>query len=306
MKKNKIIIWVCALIFGGLGIYFTFIDGNINKYDSQTKAYSIYPNETYDSDGDTVYKPIYYFKVDNREYKCISWSGSSVYPNEGKNTVYYDSSDPTKCRTEYEKSSSKIVGIICLVGFVIIFYFFIIKKPQDVSDTYEQVKNFDNNVINSEQTQKIIGIVNKVQLIYKRVIIAIVIIVLLIFTLIDTALLKQTIKSNGYMETTAVYLDTNENGGDSIFKDCIYKFTDNNGNEQQITISIARDNEPENELHIRYNENNPQDFYEDSARLDKSGIIWYIVKIVAIILLIFLFFNKKILSKISMTSSVRR
>ena len=55
-------------------------------------------------------------------------------------------------------------------------------------------------------------------------------------------------------------------------------------------------------LPIKYNENNPQDYYEEGAIMDKSEIIWYMVKIILMILLITLFFNKKLLCKINISS----
>ena len=115
MNKNKIIIYLCTLIFGAVSIYLLFVAGNTNKYDSQTKAYKIDPNEYYDSEDKIIYNPIYYFEVDGNNYECEA-KGTSSYPKKNKNTVYYDSSNPTKCKTEYEKSTSKFAGIICLIA----------------------------------------------------------------------------------------------------------------------------------------------------------------------------------------------
>ena len=49
------------------------------------------------------------------------------------------------------------------------------------------------------------------------------------------------------------------------------------------------------------NEKDPQDYYQESSALNKSGKIWYIVKVVAIIILTILFFNKKLLSKVNLS-----
>ena len=126
-KKNTIFLCLCIAIFGIAGIYLTFFKGN-EKYDSQTNAYQIYPNEIRDSHDYVSYYPIYYFKVDGKEYQCKAESGSTSYPDENKNIVYYDSANPEKCKTEYEKSSSIIVGIGCLVATGILIYFGLIKK----------------------------------------------------------------------------------------------------------------------------------------------------------------------------------
>ena len=86
MKKNNIIIFLCIVIFAGLGIYLTFLSENTKKFDRKTEAFRIEANESSDSDG-TTYRPIYYFQVKGKEYECESKSASSSYPNKKKNKV---------------------------------------------------------------------------------------------------------------------------------------------------------------------------------------------------------------------------
>ena len=151
--------------------------------------------------------------------------------------------------------------------------------------------------------KKVVDAIGKVSLIYKRVIIGIAILVLVALTLFDTLLLKQTIKSKDYPEATAEVVTKKEVSESDVFDDYIYTFTDKNGKQQEIVISISKDEQPEREVKIKYNEKDPQDYYQESSVLDKSGIIWYIVKIVAILVLIILFFNKKLLSKVNISAS---
>ena len=307
MKNNKkIILYLCVAIFGILGVYLTFFAGGTDKYDSEAKAYKIYPNESYDSDDGTTYRPIYYFKVDGKEYECQAKTSSSSYPNENKNTVYYDSADPTNCKTEYEKTSSRVAGIICLITTAIMIYLFFIKKVADNSEG--SIQGDGEYPLAEETAEKIIGIIGKVQLIYKRVIIGIIIIVLLVFILIDTILLKQTIKARDYIETTATYAYKKDHSDSESFDDYVYVFIDKEGKQQEIIKSLPNDDiiTPESEIKVKYNENDPQDYYEEGSMLDKKGIIWYIVKIVALILLIVLFLNKKILSRINISASANR
>ena len=300
-NKNKWIVYLCAFIFGIVGIYLTFISGNTNKYDSETKAYRIDVNESYDSDGGYTYRPTYYFRVDGRDYECHTKGGSSSYPKDSKNTVYYDSKNPTNCKTEYEKSTSKLGGIICLVATGIIIYFFIIKKPVEIDES-EQINEIDVEKQKQleENMVKVMEVVDKVQLIYKRVILGVIIAILLILILIDTAIFNQTLKAKDYIDTTAKYVDVKDDN-DTVFDNYIYEFLDKKGNRQEITVGISKNESPEEEIKIKYNENNPQDYYEESAVMDKSGIIWYIVKIVFLVLLIILFFNKKLLNKIGIS-----
>ena len=155
----------------------------------------------------------------------------------------------------------------------------------------------------NENEQKVLATIEKIQLIYKRVVIGVIITILMVLILIDTAIIKQTIKAKNYIETTATYVDIKNNSEDSIFDEHIYTFVDKNEKRQEIIISISKDEQPEQEIKIKYDENNPQEFFEEGQTYDKSGIIWYVVKIVLVILLIILFCNKKLLSKINISSS---
>ena len=303
MDKNKIMIYLCIAIFGILGIYLTFFYSNTSKYDSETTAYRIDANERYDDEDGTLYYPIYHFKVDGRDYECKTKGGSSFSPNESKNKVYYDSTNPTNCMTQYDGGTSKVLGIICLVVTAIIAYFFVIKKPTNIITERDHVEEMSPEMqYQTEQNvQKAYEIVNKVQLIYKRVILGVVILILLVLVLIDTAIFKQTIIARNYIDVTATFVDIKNIEEDSIIKDYIYTFQDRQGKKQEIIVTSS--NSPEDEMHIKYNENNPQDFYEDGATFDTSGIIWYIVKLVALVLLIILFFNKKWLNKINVSAS---
>ena len=306
MNKDNALVYFCVAIFGILGVYFTFFDGNISNYDSQTKAYEIYPNKSYDSDDVITYQPIYYFKVNDINYECRTKGSSSSYPSESKNTVYYDSSNPTNCKTEYEKSTGRVAGIICLIATAIIIYFFIIKKPSnnlEESDERHEVDIEKKYQFEQENAEKVIETIGKVQLIYKRVIIGIIIAILLFFILIDTMIVKQTIVSRDYPETVATFVDRKTDGESTVFDDYIYTFTDRYGKKQEIIVSISKNDTPKQEIKLKYNENDPQDYYEEGSTMDKLGIIWYIVKIIALILLILLFCNKKLLSRVSISES---
>ena len=293
--KDKIIIIISVLCFGVIGIYLTFFAGNARKFDSSVKAYKIETREQADIDG-TLYYPIYYYRVNGQEYKCEAKVGSSSMPNSKKNIVYYDSKAPDKCLAQYEASSSKIAGIICLIVTVLIFFFGLIKKPSSKSYDYEEAEQRIE-----EKANEIMAAFSKAQLIIKRIILGIIILVLFVFILIDTALLKQTLKSKKYIETTATFIEKKDKNDD--FYECIYVFKDKKGNENNITISCSEESSIKDKIKVRYNEKNPEDFYEENALLNKKGIIWYVVKIIALILLTVLFFNKRILSKINFSVS---
>lgn len=302
MNKNKLILYLTVVLFGGIGIYLTFIAGNTNKYDSQTRAYKIDPNENYDSEDKIIYNPIYYFEVDGNNYECEA-KGTSSYPKKNKNIVYYDSSNPTKCKTEYEKSASKFAGIISLIATAVIVYFGIIETPSNNRKNQTQENNIDNqNSINYEAVEKVSNIIEKGQMTFKKAVIIIIIIILLLLTLVDTLIIKQTIKAKDYVETTAVY-EKDIIDGESSFKDCVYTFTDKQERKQNITISIPKTDEAKETIKIKYDEKNPKEYYEEGATMDKKGIIWFVVRIIAIVILIILLLNKKLLSKIRFSMS---
>ena len=300
--KQKIFTYLCIALFGILGVYLTFIAGNANKYDSTTKAYKIHAEEKYDSETGTMYQPIYFFKVNGKEYECKSKSSSSTYPNTKKNIVYYDSSNPRNCLTEYEKGSSKFAGIMCLIATAVMVYFFLIKKADSIDSEYRQTRTMESKTHqqSQENMEKAVEIINKIQLIIKRIILGIIIFVLLIVIAIQTIFVKQTIKCKDYIKVTATYVGTADEE-DNIFDNYIYTFKDKDDNNQEIVVSVSKGETPQDKIEIKYNGKDPQDYYEMGSILNKSGIIWYIVKIVIMLLLMCLFFNKKLLNKINIS-----
>ena len=301
--KDKLLVLFCILVFGGIGIYLTFFLGNTSKYDKKATAYRMENNESTDSEGTITYSPTYYFKVKGKEYQCETQTRSSIRPNEKKNLVYYNSKNPEQCTTEYSKTSSKTGGIICLVvaGIIILL---VVVKPSSKSQPQQEIEMTPEEKYEMERkAETAIDIIEKVTLIYKRIVIGIIILIVLILTILDCVLLKQTIKARNYIDTIASLVSEKEEDESTVFDDYIYTFKDKKGVDQEIIVSISQEKVPEQEIKIKYNENNPEDFYEDGSTLDKNGIIWFIVKIVILILLLVLFFNKRLLNKIGISFS---
>lgn len=301
-KKNNVLVYVCIAIFGIVGIYLTFISGNTNKYDSKVRAYKIDSNEHKDSDGGYLYSPIYYFQVNDEYYKCETKSGSSSKPDLNKNIVYYDSKNPEKCKTEYEKSTSRFAGIICLAVTIFIVVI-MLKKPSKNSyqNNFNQSIDMEKQVQIEENVEKALAIAGKIGLIIKRIIIGTIIGILLIIILFESIFIKQTIQAKDYIDTTAVYVETLQNDDDSVFTECTYSFEDKKGNKHEIVTSCNEDI-----INIKYDENNPQEFFEDGQTYEKNDIMWYGIKVIILILLIALFFNKKLLGKMHISLSVRK
>ena len=302
MKNNRNILLalIFIVIFGGVGFYLTFFSSNTRNYDRQTKAYKIELNEEYDSEAGTVYRPTYYYKVEGKEYECKAKIATSFEPDRNKNKVYYDSTNPNKCLTEYEKSSNKIFGIIFLVVSAVFSFLTLIKRPPEESEQYNQQIN---KALNQQNVEKVVEAAEKISLIYKRVILGIIISILIVMILFDTIFVKQTIISRNYEETTAEFIGYSVKEGYDPNPNAIYKFRDKKGNEYSVNI-ISSDNEEEKkEIKVKYNKEDPNDYYVESSLMDKKDIILYVVKIVICILLIILFFNKKLLSKVNLSAS---
>lgn len=309
-KKSFIAVIIVILFFGAIGIYLTFFKSNTNRFDSKVKAYKIDPNlvegDRFDEDSSDAYYPIYYFKVNGKEYKCESSSGSSFKPNVKKNMVYYNSDNPKDCLNEIEKNSSKFVGILFLAIAIIVPILHI--KSKDLNNSNSNNEEVNNAVRNDEVNGKInknvgkaVEVYEKIQLIISRIILGGFIIFLFVFILIDIGIVVQTIKSKDYIETTATYVETIENKDNSEFNECKYTFLDKKEQTQEIKISFC--DEPRDKVKIKYNKSDPQDFYEENSIMSKSGWIWFYGKLILFALLIGIFCDINLLKRTSISIS---
>ena len=124
VKKGKKIFYIflaVGIIF--LAIMLGVLIGNVIKLkslDASTMSTSIDINQYINDEGSDMYSPIYHYKVGGKEYTCNSNSSSSVRPSESNSLVYYDSKDPTKCMTEYSKSSNTLLLVFLIIPLVCI------------------------------------------------------------------------------------------------------------------------------------------------------------------------------------------
>ena len=116
LKKGRnfgLIFFVIGLLF--LVIMSILIFGPMIKkssFDGEVEADRIEINSYVDSEGSTMYSPIYYYTVDGVSYTCSSNMSSSIKPNTNKNLVWYDVNNPSDCVSEYEGG----------FNFLLIFY----------------------------------------------------------------------------------------------------------------------------------------------------------------------------------------
>ncbi len=125
-KGNSGVIFMIliGLLFAGIGIgMFASTVIKKNRMDSEVEAYKVDINEHYDSDNGTMYSPTHFYVVDGVNYTC-SGGGStgSITSAMRDETVYYNSSDPSDCMTDYSKSTNNLFFIIfTLMGGLVAF-----------------------------------------------------------------------------------------------------------------------------------------------------------------------------------------
>lgn len=106
-----------------LGILLAILIMNIINYkslDSEIMSNHVEINTYKDSDGDTMYSPIYYYNIRGKEYKCSSQGGSSIMPSTKNRKVYFDSKNPTRCMTDYSRGNNKLILLFLLLPIVFI------------------------------------------------------------------------------------------------------------------------------------------------------------------------------------------
>lgn len=126
MEKNKrLIAYIWIGLYFVFGLYLIFISASTIKYDSKVEAYQVETNQKRDDD-DTIYNSKYYYIVNEKEYECSSGNVRYIRPKSDEKTVYYDSKNPEKCKTEYNVSANKKSGLMFLgVGFIFLIWFII-------------------------------------------------------------------------------------------------------------------------------------------------------------------------------------
>ena len=174
VKKGKKFNW----IFIGAGLFFLAIMLGIffssfitrNSLDAETKSISTNPNRHEDSDGDTIYSPIFTYEVDGKQYTCASGASSSIGPGDEPRTIHYNSKDPSKCMSDY---SENINWLLLIFGLLPVIFIVIgvnmnlkiakhIKQIETLNQTGKLVKNLpyrleeSNIVINNQRIMKIV------------------------------------------------------------------------------------------------------------------------------------------------------
>lgn len=125
--------------------------------DSEIMSTRVEISSYQDTDGNTMYSPIYYYNVKGKEYACKSNFSSSLMPSTENEKVYYDSKSPSRCMPE----NSSSINILLLTGPVLPIIFIVIairnivkikkriKSINELNNTGKLVKNLPYRLENT-------------------------------------------------------------------------------------------------------------------------------------------------------------
>lgn len=138
-------------IFLFIGILFFIIFGAIyvsnvkklNSLDSTTLSTKVEVTSYIDDEGSRMYSPVYYYEVNGQSYSCSSSASSSNNPGTENKTVYYDSSNPSRCMSEYSKSSNTFIFIFLAIP--VIFVIVAIVNIRKVNKKIKTIKELNQN-----------------------------------------------------------------------------------------------------------------------------------------------------------------
>ena len=120
-KKFFLLFLVVGIVF--LVIMLAIVISNftkLNSLDGKTLSSRIEVHEYFNDEGQTMYSPVYYYVVHEKEYSCSSNSSSSIHPGNENKTVYYDTKNPAICMTEYSKNTNWILIAVMILPIIFI------------------------------------------------------------------------------------------------------------------------------------------------------------------------------------------
>ncbi len=121
---------------------------NDSRLDAQTTSTSVTIHEKIDVENDTMYKPTYEFEVNGKAYFCESSVSSSIRPDEGNVTIYYESTNPNNCASDYTRTGIKFIYffLVLPIVFIIVGIVLIVTSTKRLKNN-----NFPNGTTASQQ-----------------------------------------------------------------------------------------------------------------------------------------------------------
>ena len=164
-KNNNITFFWIAIIISiiGIAVISGFFIANLEKklsVDKTTEATYIEQNYETNSDNEKIYKPIYHYVVNDKEYTCeASFVVNSEEITSG--TVHYNSNNPQKCMIDYNYSHFNSIYLLLIVDVFLLFCLVLliksIKSIKKKSNMIEYLKGNGEIVKNVPHELKTIG-----------------------------------------------------------------------------------------------------------------------------------------------------
>lgn len=135
------------LFFFGFGMVFVFTTIKSNSFDSEVMSTRVEVESHIDDEGTRMYSPSYYYIVNGVGYVCDSDFSSSINPGTENGLVYYDSSEPSNCITEYSKSQSgnMLIFMIIPIIFILVAVINIKNKNKKFKAKLESINKLKQN-----------------------------------------------------------------------------------------------------------------------------------------------------------------
>ena len=164
-KNNNITFFWIAIIISiiGIAVISGFFIANLGKklsVDKTTEATYIEQKYETNSDNEKIYKPIYHYVVNDKEYTCdASFVVNSEEITSG--TVHYNSNNPQKCMIDYNYSHFNSIYFLLIVDVFLLFCLVLliksIKSIKKKSNMIEYLKGNGEIVKNVPYELKTIG-----------------------------------------------------------------------------------------------------------------------------------------------------
>ena len=92
----------------------------MKSMDSEVMSHRVSVKSSSGSEGETMYSPVYYYKVNGKEYACSSSSSSTSYPNTENAIVKYNSNNPSSCVSKYTENSMVLLIVFMIIPIILL------------------------------------------------------------------------------------------------------------------------------------------------------------------------------------------
>ena len=121
--KQSSIVWIVfftiGLLFVGIALgVFAYHKVDSKKYDKTAKTYEVIPNSYVNDEGTIMFKPIYHYTVNGKNYECTSGVSSNLANIDQVQEIKYQSKNPSKCISPDEGFYILFPSIFLFIGAI--------------------------------------------------------------------------------------------------------------------------------------------------------------------------------------------